>query len=111
MGFRRKVALATTIVLLWGSGAVAQMTDLKAIVVIMQDDTGMASSVQRRAEGDVSSVLRAAGIQVVWINCQKRNHDNDCGHVLGPSEFEIHIVPTGKTRSELVFGEAFLGEN
>jgi len=111
MGFRERVALTATIVLLWGSAAVAQITDLKEIVVIMQDDTGMASSVRRRAERDVSAVLLAAGVQVVWINCQKGSHDNDCGHVLGPSEFEIHIVPTGKTRSELVFGEAFLGEN
>jgi hypothetical protein len=111
MGFRGKVALTATIVLLWGSAAVAQITDLKEIVVIMQDDTGMASSVRRRAERDVSAVLRAAGVQVVWINCQKGSHDNDCGHVLEPSEFEIHIVPTGKTRNELVFGEAFLGEN
>lgn len=111
MGFKGKVAMAIAIVLLCGGAAVAQRTSLKEIVVIMQDDTGMASSVRRRAEGDVSSVLRSAGIQVAWVNCQKGSLDNDCGHALEPSEFEIHIVPTGKTRSELVFGEAFLGEN
>lgn len=110
MGFRGNIALAITFVLLWGIAAAAQVSDSREIAVMMQDDTGMAASVLKRAEGDASQVLRAAGVEVEWINCPKGSQPKECQHFPESNEFMLHVVRTGKTKNELVFGEAFLGE-
>lgn len=110
MEFRGNAALAIMFVLLWGIAAAAQVSDLREIEVMMQDDTGMTSSVLKRAEGDASQVLRTAGIEVQWINCPKGSQTKECRHFPESNEFMLHVVRTGKTPNDLIFGEAFLGE-
>jgi len=110
MGFSERIVLGVMSVLLWSSAAGAQPEDSRDIVVRMQDDTGMAMSLLNRAEADTASVLHATGIEATWINCPKGGGPWACRQVLHSNEFILHIVPTGKTRNDRVFGEAFLGE-
>ena len=59
------------------------------------------------AEAEAGRIFRAAGLEIRWVDCSKR----DCHEVLGTNEFVLNIVPDGRTTSDLVFGVAFLGPN
>lgn len=110
MGFGERAILGVISVLLWSSAAAAQTKNSGNIVIRMQDDTGMATSLLMRAERDAAGVLHGTGIEVTWVNCPKGGGPRACQQVLQSNEFMLHIVPTGKTQNDLVFGEAFLGE-
>lgn len=111
MGFRRKLAIGMVSVLLWGSGVRAENVERAHITVLVLDSVRLSPSLLRRAEAEASLVFRAAGIEVDWVNCSKPGETDTCHRVPGPKEFVLHIVATGKTESDLVFGEAFLGED
>jgi len=99
--------LAMGTVLLWSSVATAQDRGWD-IRVLVNDSAGVKPSVLRRAEWEAGRLFEAAGIEIQWVNCA---HTNECSHVLEPKEFVLHIVSGGKTQSDFVFGEAFLGED
>ena len=107
MGFNNRWGLALGSVLLWSSVATAQDRG-SDIRVLVNDSAGLNPSVLRRAEREAGQLFEAAGIEIQWVNCA---HTNECRRVLEPKEFVLHIVPGGKTQSDFVFGEAFLGED
>jgi hypothetical protein len=119
MGFRFKCVGLQLIVLLWvlpwgsivgasnGDPAVAEIT------VLVHDTARISPSVLNRAELETARIFRAAGIEIVWVNCsgESTNVDDECRHAPGANQFLLHIVPTGKTSTDSVFGLAFLGED
>jgi hypothetical protein len=106
MEFSNRWGLALSSVLLLGSVASAQ--DSLQIRVLVNDSAGVESSVLRNAEREAGRMFDAAGIEIQWVNCAETH---ECQRILGPKEFVLHIVPAGNTRSDFVFGEAFLGED
>jgi hypothetical protein len=107
MGFSKTWGLALGSVLLWRSIAAAQ--DGRAqITILVNDSARVESSVLRQAEREASRLFDAAGIGIRWVSCQATD---ECQRILGPTEFVLHIVPEGKTQTDFVFGEAFLGED
>jgi len=78
---------------------------------MLLDSVELSPTVLRRTENEAARIFRSAGIEIQWINCLKKGEAETCHHVLGSNEFMLHIVPRGKTRTDLVFGEAFLGED
>jgi predicted Zn-dependent protease len=107
MEFSNRWGLALASVLLWSSIATAQDTSTQ-IAVLVNDSVGVESWVLRQAEREAARLFEAAGIEIQWVHCAETD---ECRHLLGPKEFVLHIVPMGNTRSDFVFGEAFLGED
>ena len=107
MEFSNRWELALASVLLWGSIGTAQDKGAQ-IAVLVNDSAGVESSVLRQAEREAARLFESAGIEIQWVHCAETD---ECRHILGPKEFVLHIVPTGNTRSDFVFGEAFLGED
>ena len=105
MGFSNGCGLALASVLLWGSIGTAQDKSSQ-IKVLVNDTAGVERSVLRRAEREAARLFDAAGIEIQWVNCAETH---ECQRMLGPKEFVLHIVPSGNTRNDFVFGEAFLG--
>jgi hypothetical protein len=85
-------------------------SDPTQITVLVNDSAGVPSAVLKQAEAEAARVFRIAGIDITWLNCVGENSDELCRVVPTADEFVLHIVPDGKTSSEWVFGEAFLGE-
>lgn len=118
MGFRRTMSgliVASLNVLLWGNFAAAKTVGNQEveITVLVQDSTRLSGSILKEAEQEASRIFRAAGISIAWVNCSVGSNrvDEECYRVPGPTQFVLHIVATGKTSSDLVFGLAFLDEN
>lgn len=107
MRFSRRWELVLAGVLLLGSVATAQDKS-SGITVLVHDSAGVRPLVLRRAEREAARLFDAAGIEIRWVNCPETD---ECRRILGPKEFVLQIVPGGKTQSDLVFGEAFLGED
>jgi len=66
----------------------------------------------RRAEFDAGQIFHAAGVEIEWEDCLSDAVEDVCQQVSGANQpvFVLHIVPTGKTSTDSVFGVAFLGE-
>ena len=112
MGFRRILAtIAITVVMFWVSSAGAQRYEPAHIKVLVLDSVKLPPSLLRRAETEAGRLFREAGIEIHWVNCSKPGDADNCHHVLRVDEFMLHIVHDGRTRSDLIFGEAFLGED
>jgi hypothetical protein len=111
VGFKWKRGTAIASFLLWASIAGAQSSEAGRFKVMVLDSAGLSASILRRTESESARIFRDAGIGIQWINCLKRGEPETCHHVLGANEFMLHIVPRGNTRTDLVFGEAFLGED
>jgi hypothetical protein len=107
MGFSSGWGLALASVLLWGSAATAQDRSLE-ITVLVNDTAGVKPSILRKAEQEAGRLFDAAGIEIQWVNCAETD---ECRRIVGPKAFVLHIVPGGRTPSDFVFGEAFLGED
>ena len=115
MRFRFKHLGARLVVLLWGSIAAAGSGSQTAsrITVLVNNSASVSASVLSQAELETARIFGAAGIEITWLNCLDRiaNTVDVCSEVPGNNEFVLHIVPTGRTSSDLVFGVAFLGED
>lgn len=109
MGFKRKSGLWLAVVLLCSMVRAAQTDDAVQITVRVRNSAGVGETVLSRAEAEASRVFALAGITIEWVNCARLTETMKCHGVLGPNEFDLHVVPTGKTSSDLVFGESFLG--
>lgn len=104
-------AMTTAVVMLWTGSACAQQYQPVHIKVLVLDSVKLSLSVLRQAETEAGRLFREAGIDVRWINCSKPGETDNCHRVPRADEFMLHIVHNGKTQSDLVFGEAFLGED
>lgn len=60
------------------------------------------------AEKEAGRIFHAAGIEISWVNCIGGKQVARCRVEPGLNEFVLHIVKSGKTSSDSVFGEAFL---
>jgi len=114
MGFNfRNCVGVSCIVLFWGSIAAAGIADrdIRRITVLVHDSAQVAPSVLNGAEIETARIFRAAGVEIEWIRCSNRSAivEDECHVIPGSNQFVLHIVPTGETSSDLVFGIAFLG--
>jgi hypothetical protein len=102
-------------VLLWGDVAAARIAGDRdvEITVLVHDSTRISGPILKEAEQEAARIFRAAGIGIAWVDCSGGSSrvDDACYRVPGPSQFVLHIVSTGKTSSDLVFGLAFLDED
>jgi hypothetical protein len=110
--FRNRVGVSC-IVLFWGSIAAASSADrdIRRITVLVNDGAQVAPAVLDGAEIETARIFRAAGVEIEWIGCPSRSAvvEDQCHVIPGSNQFVLHIVPTGNTSSDLVFGLAFLG--
>lgn len=97
--------------MLWAGSARTQEYQAARIKVLVHDSVKLSPSLIRRTETEAGRLFRDAGIDVHWINCSKPGEPDNCHRVPRSDEFVLHIVPDGKTSSDLIFGEAFLGED
>jgi hypothetical protein len=113
MGFSNRLWGYVVAVLLCAGCAVAATGDQRQITVVVNDSVGVAPAVLRQGEAEAARVFRLAGIEIAWVDCKGQSavESGVCRAVPGVNEFVLHIVPTGKTSSDSVFGEAFLGED
>ena len=112
MGFNRKHLLGFLAVLL-GVGVAAGEAIPARITVLVNDSAGVPAEVLRQAEQEAARIFRPAGVEVSWMNCSEEAviEGGACREVPGANRFVLHIVPTGKTSTDFVFGVAFLGED
>jgi hypothetical protein len=112
MGFNRKHLWGFLAVLL-GVGVAAAEGIPARITVLVNDSAGVPAEVLKQAEQEAGRIFQPAGVEVSWVNCGEETvmEDGLCSEVPGANRFVLHIVPTGKTSTDLVFGVAFLGED
>jgi hypothetical protein len=101
------------VVLLAGSAAAAGPRERISaeITVLVIDAAGVSPGVLSQMERETDRIFGEAGIEIAWVSCGVAVGDDPCRQVPGPNEFVLHIVPTGKTSSDLVFGVSFPGED
>ncbi|HEY6369068.1 MAG TPA: hypothetical protein VIX37_00680 [Candidatus Sulfotelmatobacter sp.] len=114
MGFGFRRWGLQLVVLLWGTMAMAGTgdRDLPKITVLVNNNAGVSRTVLRKAELDAGQIFHAAGVEIEWEDCSTDVAVDVCRQVHGANQlvFVLHIVPTGKTSTDSVFGVAFLGE-
>jgi hypothetical protein len=93
---------------MFGSLAWTQANDSSHITVFVNDGVGVDRAILKRAEAEATRLFRPAGIAIRWKNCAETS---DCRRPPRTNEFVLHIVAQGKVRSDLVYGEAFLGSD
>ena len=113
MGFSNRLWGSVMAVVLCTSFAAGETSDHRQITVVVNDSVGVSPAVLRQGEAEAARVFRLAGIEIAWVHCARGAGDqvSACRAVPGVNEFVLHIVPTGKTSCDSVFGEAFLGED
>jgi hypothetical protein len=112
MGFNWKRLLGLLAVLLGARVAAAEAIPAR-ITVLVNNSAGVPAVVLKQAEQETARIFRPAGVEVSWVNCGDKSvmEDGVCREVPGANRFVLHIVATGKTSTDLVFGVAFLGED
>jgi hypothetical protein len=117
MGFKRSKGMLA-MVLLWvlsSANVVAGQAGSSAveITVLVNNSAGISPAVLNQAEAEAGRIFRVAGIDIVWVDCalEAAIVDDECRGVPRRNEFVLHIVPTGRTSSDLVFGVAFLAQD
>jgi len=99
-------------VVLWGNVAVGAEGDRTQVAVLVIDSAGILPSVLRQGEAEAARVFSMAGIEIDWANCPKASDvQHACPPAASSKQFVLHIVSDGKTSTDSVFGEAFLGED
>jgi hypothetical protein len=101
------------VVLLAGSTATAGSRDRipAEITVLVIDGAGVSPAALSEMERETGRIFSRAGIEIDWVSCGPKIVDDRCDVVPGSNQFVLHIVPTGKTASDIVFGVAFLGKD
>jgi hypothetical protein len=114
MGFGFRHWGLRLVVLLWGTMAMADAgnSKLPKITVLVNNSAGVSRTVLRKAEFDAGQIFHAAGVEIEWEDCQSGAVVDVCQQVPGANQLVLvlHIVPTGRTSTDSVFGVAFLGE-
>jgi hypothetical protein len=80
------------------------------VTVLLNDSAHVAPAVLATAEDEVVRIFHTSGITIVWVNCSGSTISR-CRVQPGANEFVLHIVKSGKTSTDSVFGEAFLAED
>ncbi|PYX28138.1 MAG: hypothetical protein DMG77_16730 [Acidobacteria bacterium] len=115
MGFKHKTLVALLLILTAGRMSAHAQTDghnTAAITIFVYNDARVPHAELDAAEQQASFIFRASGVTVDWLNCVDAHEiKEDCHRLLDPNEFMVHIVPTGRTSSDAVFGVAFLAED
>ena len=115
MGFKHKTIAALLLILTAGRVPAYAQTDgpnTATITIFVYNDARVPHSELDAAERQASFIFRASGVTVEWLNCAEAHEINeDCHRLLDPNEFVMHIVPTGHTSTDTVFGVAFLAED
>lgn len=105
MGFNKQWGWVVAVTSLLISLPAAGQADKAHITVVVCNSAGVSSGMLRLAESEASMIFRTAGIEITWMDW------SDWRGLFTEKQYMLHIVHDGKTRSPLVFGEAFLGEN
>jgi hypothetical protein len=113
MGFSNRQYWGVWAVLLLGGISLTASDKRDTQVTVLLDDSAhVSASVLSGAEMEAGQIFRDAGIEIVWVDCSSGSvhSEGECRVVPGSNQFVLHIVPTGKTSTDSVFGLAFLGE-
>jgi len=115
MGFNFKLCAGLLGIVLFGTSIAAAGSadrESRKITVLVNDSAHVAPLVLSQAESEAGRIFRAAGVEIEWVGCPSGSAiaEDECRGIPGANQFVLHIVPTGKTSSDLVFGLAFLGE-
>jgi len=117
MGFKRSMGTLMMVllwVLSWARMVAAQAGSGDGeITVMVNNSAGISPAVLNQAEAEAGRIFRVAGIDIVWVDGAREAAmvDDERRGVPGRNEFVLHIVPTGRTSSDLVFGVAFLAQD
>jgi hypothetical protein len=114
MGLRCKGWLGCLLVgLLWAKAAEgARAAEREPITVMVNNSAQVSREVLAQAEVEAGRIFRSAGVDIEWVNCGGASATTDaCRLVAGARRFVLHITPNGRTSSDSVFGEAFLGQD
>ncbi len=104
MGFKGKFAGFLGIVLLSTAAAAGQSN----VTVVVNNSARVEPATLSKAEVEATRLFQAAGISIRWLHC---GETDACRRPLLPNELVLHIVSSGKTQDDFVYGEAFLGED
>jgi hypothetical protein len=105
---------------LWGLGCAVLLsvlaaattgTDRAQVHVLVYRNVEIPTAVLDYARSEAVRIFHAAGIQLVWINCSYGISTRECGTSSGASALVLHIIAGRTSSSDVVFGEAFLGED
>ncbi len=113
MGFSGR-AIGWTIVLLCVGVAVARVgpSDSIDITVLVNNSAHMPAIVLRQAESEAGRIFAFSQIQIGWRDCAPGLLTKDpCQRGPGENEFVVHLVPTGQTSLDSMFGIAFVGQD
>ncbi|HET6181911.1 MAG TPA: hypothetical protein VFE61_33650 [Candidatus Sulfotelmatobacter sp.] len=115
MGFRfkRYVGCATVLLGVNFAAPASSSQDNTTITILVIDSARVSPPVLGQSEVEAARIFRAAGIETAWVNCPAGSESvaDLCRVVPGANQFVLHIVPTGKTSTDSVFGVSFLGED
>jgi len=83
------------------------------MTVRLNDSTGMSLGTLHQAETEAARIFHKSGIDIAWVDCSgaSSSRENGCNDAPGATDFVLHIVATGRTSSEFVFGLSFLAED
>ena len=119
MGFSGRGIGGLAVVLLCTGAAVARVAprDSIKIAVMVDNSAQMPVSVLRQAESEAGRIFGFSGIQIDWLECvpglgtEALRTEDPCRRVPGENEFVVHVVRTGQTSLDSIFGVAFLGQH
>ena len=93
---------------------VAAAQDWHEVQILLYDDARVQRSVLEAGESEAGRIFRLAGIRLAWVDCYSQVSDSErehCRLVPGRSQFVLRLIQKAKGSSDLVFGQAFLGES
>jgi hypothetical protein len=102
------------IVLLCGGVALARVgpSDSIGITVMVNNSVQVPALVLQQAESEAARIFALSGIHIRWHECAPGlGTDDPCRRVPGKNEFVVHVVRTGQTSLDSIFGAAFVGQD
>ena len=110
MGFSGRGVWWGMIVLL--CSGVAAASDSIEIIGMVNDSVRIPAAVLQQAEVGADLFFASSGIHVRWLECAPGLGTEDpCQRVPGANEFMVHVVRTGQTSLDSIFGVAFVGRD
>lgn len=120
MGFSFRFSVGLPLLVLlgvcsWSNVAAARSGDRSKVqfTVVVNDGADVSPLILYQGETEAGRILSAAGIQIQWMNCSGDTGvvEEACRVVARGDQLVLHIVPTGKTSTDSVFGMAFLAQD
>jgi len=108
MEFTRGWRLAVAIVLLCAS-ATAEGGSQQQVQVLVYDHARIPAGLLEQAGREAVRIFKAAGIELQWANCSGAGER--CPTQSDRDKLVLNVIPKGKTASESVYGETFLGRD